>query len=126
MDPRDRPRPLRDGASCTACGASVPASEIRILAERDDVAFVELDCPSCRSTTLALLIEPMGGDGASTLDVADDGADGRIRPVRTIAGPITEGDVEALRRDLAAWDGDLVGWLEALDRGDRRGSAVDR
>ena len=125
MDPRDRPRPLRDGASCTACGASVPTSEIRILAQRDDVAFVELDCPTCHSTTLALLIEPPDGTGGSALDVADDSAD-RLRPVRSISGPITEGDVEALRRDLAAWDGDLVGWLEALDRGDRRGTAIDR
>jgi hypothetical protein len=124
MDPRDRPRPLRDGASCTACGAPVPTTEIRILAQRDDVAFVELDCPTCSSTTLALLIEP--GDGASTLDVADDSADAHMRPVRAIPGPITEQDVEALRRDLAEWDGDLVGWLEALDRGDRRGTAIDR
>jgi hypothetical protein len=126
MDPRDHPRPLRDGASCTACGASVPTGEIRILAQRDDVAFVELDCPSCRSTTLALLIEPVAGDGTSTLDIADDTADRHLRPIRSIAGAITEEDVEALGRDLAAWDGDLVGWLEGLDRGDRRGSTVDR
>ena len=126
MDPRDRPRPLRDGASCTACGASVPTSEIRILAQRDDVAFVELDCPTCHSTTLALLIEPGDGAGASTLDVADDSADAHMRPVRAIPGPITQEDVEALRRDLAEWDGDLVGWLDALDRGDRRGTAIDR
>jgi len=126
MDPRDRPRPIRDGASCTACGASVPTTEIRILAQRDDVAFVELDCSTCRSTTLALLIEPVDGDGPSTLDVADDTADGHLRPIRSIAGPITEADVDALRRDLAAWDGDLVGWLDALDRGDRHESPVDR
>ena len=126
MDPRDRPRPLRDGASCTACGASVPTSEIRILAQRDDVAFVELDCPACHSTTLALLIEPTDGAGSSALDIADDAADGGLRPVRSIPGPITQDDVEALRRDLAAWDGDLVGWLEALNRGDRRGTAIDR
>jgi len=126
MDPRERPRPLRDGASCTACGASVPPDEIRILAQRDDVAFVELDCPACGSTTLALLIEPVDGDGPSNLDVADDATDPQLRPVRSLAGPITEADVEALRRDLAAWDGDLVGWLDALDRGDRRGTAIDR
>jgi hypothetical protein len=126
MDPRDRPRPLRDGASCTACGASVPTSEIRILAQRDDVAFVELDCRTCHSTTLALLIEPVDGAGASTLDVADDSVDAHLRPVRSIPGPITQQDVEALRRDLADWDGDLVGWLDALDRGDRRGTAIDR
>ena len=30
--------------------------------------------------------------------------------------PITDADVEAIRRDLAAWDGDLVGWLDTLER----------
>jgi hypothetical protein len=63
MGPRDHPRPLPDGAACTACGATVPT--------------------------------------------------------------------EAIRRDLAAWDGDLVGWLQAIDAidaigVDRRGSVVDR
>ena len=29
-----------------------------------------------------------------------------------VAAAITEADVDAVRRDLAAWDGDLVGWLE--------------
>jgi len=45
------------------------------------------------------------------------------RPARL--RPITDADVEAIRHDLAAWDGDLVGWLDAMD-GDRRGSVVDR
>ena len=40
--------------------------------------------------------------------------------------PISEADVEAVRRDLATWDGDLVGWLDTLDGGDRRGSVVER
>ena len=46
--------------------------------------------------------------------------------VEFVARPITEDDVDAIRRDLAEWHGDLVGWLDALDRGDRRGSVVDR
>jgi len=44
---------------------------------------------------------------------------------RSAFRPISQADVEAVRRDLAAWDGDLVGWLDTLDRGDRRGSVVD-
>jgi hypothetical protein len=124
MDPRDHPRPHLDGATCTACGAAVPTGRIRILAQRDDVAFVELDCRACDSTTLALLVESTAADGASTLDVAEDGAG--LPAARVVARPISVDDVEAIRRDLAAWDGDLVGWLEALDRGDRRGSVADR
>jgi hypothetical protein len=126
MDPRDRPRPLHDGATCTACGATVPTGRIRVLALRDDVAFVELECPACDSTTLALLLDPIGLDGSSTLDVDQDVAAAQLAVGRGVGRPITEADVEALRRDLADWDGDLVGWLEALDRGDRRGPVLDR
>ena len=45
-------RPHSDGVTCTACGASVPAEWIRILANRDDLAFVELDCAGCGSRAL--------------------------------------------------------------------------
>jgi hypothetical protein len=37
MGPRDHPRPLPDGAACTACGAAVPTEAIRTLARRDDL-----------------------------------------------------------------------------------------
>jgi len=126
MGPRDRPRALHDGAACTACGATVPGERIRVLAQRDDVAFVELECPACDSTTLALLIDPLGADGATTLDVDQDAGGGRMTMGRRVGRPISDADVEALRRDLANWEGDLVGWLEALDRGDRRGTVLDR
>jgi hypothetical protein len=124
MGPRDHPRPLPDGAPCTACGAAVPTEAIRILARRDDLAFVELACPACASTALGILLSPTTVDGPAILDVVADeiptpGA--RLARLR----PIAEADVEAIRRDLAAWDGDLVGWLDAID-GDRRGSVVDR
>jgi len=133
MDPRDGPRPLPDGARCTACGAPVPTGRIRVLARRDDMAFVELACTDCGSATLALLMPPSTPDGDPVLDVAADVSTSDLTSPAGIARghqaafrPITQADVEAVRRDLAAWDGDLVGWLDAFDRGDRRGSVVDR
>jgi hypothetical protein len=66
------------------------------------------------------------GPGATpVLDVADE----PVGPLADGAGalrPITTGDVEAIRRDLAAWDGDLVGWLDRLEREAPRGSVADR
>jgi hypothetical protein len=124
MGPRDHPRPLPDGAACTACGAAVATEAIRILARRDDLAFVEFACPACASTSLGILLSETTVDGPPILDVATDGTPSSgLRPARL--RPITAADVEAVRRDLAAWDGDLVGWLDAMD-GDRRGSVVDR
>jgi hypothetical protein len=123
MGPRDRPRPLPDGATCTACGATVPSGHIRVLARRDDVAFVELACPACGSAALGLLLPPTA-DGTAILDVDADGTPPTA--LRGHAVAVSHADVAAIRDDLASWNGDLVGWLDALDRDDRRGSVVDR
>jgi hypothetical protein len=114
MDPSDRFRPLPDGAACTACGASVPAGRIRILARRDDLAFIELDCARCGNAALGLLLAAAVPGGVPFLDSAGD---------ETAIGLA---DVEAIRGDLATWDGDMVGWLDRLEGRDRRGSVVDR
>ena len=95
---------------CTACGAPVPTARIRLLASRDGVAFVRIVCDDCGSAAIGLLVDDAEGDGR-ILDLVADGtaATAASAPVRQ---PITAADVEAVRRDLAAWDGDLVGWLE--------------
>ena len=105
MGPRDRPSPLPDGAPCTACGAPVPAGRIRLLASRDGLAFVRLVCDGCGSAAIGLLLD--GDDDAPILDVATDPPTSSSRADR-----ITHADVDAVRQDLAAWDGDLVGWLD--------------
>ena len=126
MGPRDHPRPLPDGARCTACGAPVPTGRIRILARRDDLAFVQLDCVACGSAALGLLMDSPAAGGEQILDVAGDpvpaGRSSRGATVRAIS----QADVDAIRDDLAAWDGDLVGWLDALEDSGRSGSAIDR
>ena len=110
MGPRDRPSPLPDGASCTACGAPVPTGRIRLLAQRDGLAFIRLVCDDCGSASIGLLLDDPGGD--PVLDVAADVP--LVGPAQAGRGsePITVADVEAVRRDLAGWDGDLVGWLD--------------
>ena len=126
MGPRDLPGPLPDGALCTACGVPVPTGRIRILARRDDLAFVQLDCVACGSAALGLLMYSPAAGGGPILDVAGDpmsaGGSNRGATVRAIS----QADVDAIRDDLAAWDGDLVGWLDALEDSGRSGSAIDR
>jgi hypothetical protein len=120
MDPRDQLRPLLDGVGCTVCGSPVPAERIRILAHRDDLAFVELSCAGCGSTTLAMLQAADDADGGLVSDLA---AFGELTPAdearRLGTGPITGEDVRAARAVLAKWNGDLVGLLGG-DEPDRR------
>jgi hypothetical protein len=120
MDPRDRLRPLPAGAACTACGAAIPPSRIRILAHRDDVAFVELACPTCGSDALGLLIAGADTGGEPVLDVTADGAGAGHMAGSPMARPISALEAVRLTDHLAAWDGDLVGWLEAIGRGAAR------
>ena len=115
MDPSGRPRSIPDGATCTACGAPVPTGRIRILATRDDLAFVELVCDDCGSAALGLLLDR--ADRTTARSSTSPPTVPRHRPRSSSAGrgrPIDAADVEALRLDLAAWQGDLVGWLDAI------------
>ena len=125
MGPRDLPGPLPDGALCTACGVPVPTGRIRILARRDDLAFIQLDCVACGSAALGLLMDSPAAGGEQILDVAGDPVPAGSSRGATVRA-ISQTDVDAIRDDLAAWDGDLVGWLDALEDTGRSGSAVDR
>ena len=136
---RDRARSARlaaDGPSRSSSSAARrrhvhrlrsdrPERAIRVLARRDDVAFVELACPDCGSAALGLLLPSApDGDGGPRCRGRRPGEIGPARATHVEA--ISQADVAAIRDDLASWDGDLVGWLDALDRDDRRGSVVDR
>ena len=101
MDPRDLLRAFPDGITCTVCEEPVPVARVRLLARREDMTFVQIDCAGCRSTTLGFLAD------ASLLPAAPDesppGAD-----------PISSDDVIEMHRFLAGWHGD-VGSLVADD-----------
>jgi hypothetical protein len=56
MDPRDRLQPFANGVACAACGGLVPMDRIRVLARRDDLAFLELACGTCRSDSLGIIV----------------------------------------------------------------------
>ncbi|HET7704177.1 MAG TPA: hypothetical protein VFK35_12310 [Candidatus Limnocylindrales bacterium] len=74
MDPRDDLDSLAGGVDCAACGHLVPTARIRVLARRDDIAFVEIHCPDCRSESLGIVI---------AADPAEDDRD----PTRVAVGP---------------------------------------
>jgi hypothetical protein len=103
MDPLDHLLALPDGLRCTVCDERVPATRIRLLAWRDDLAFLQIDCDACASTTLGFVL-----DGRSE-DPEPAGMDA--------AGPISSDDVLDMHQFLATWRGDLAGLLGTDDRG---------
>ena len=91
------------GAGCASCGAVIPVDRIAVLADRGDLAFVELTCPRCGSRTMAVVIA--ADPAAPVLDTEADAS---------LAGgpPLDEDDVRAMHRFLAGWEGDLRSLLD--------------
>ena len=94
------------GAGCTACGAAIPVERIVLLADRGDLAFVELRCDACGSRTLGVVLGAGLAahlPGTATLPEPD----AVTEATRGGAPVIDEQDVAAMRRFLSAWEGDL-------------------
>jgi hypothetical protein len=97
MDPRDLLRAFPDGIACTVCDRPVPATRIQLLARREDVAFIQIACGACRSTTLGFLAESATGT---------TGADGTPFPTAQVRPIISADDVIEMHQFLAEWQGD--------------------
>jgi hypothetical protein len=99
MDPLDHRLALPDGLRCTVCDERVPAERLRLLAWRDELVFLQIDCSGCLSTTLGFVVA----------GVTDDG-------VASEPPPISTDDVLDMHQFLATWRGDLSALLGS-DRG---------
>ena len=100
-----------EGTGCTSCGAAIDADGIAVLADRGDVAFVELRCGACGSRTMAVVVR---GEGSGP--VADTAAHPELDPATEarLAGapPLGQEDVAAMARFLEGWQGDLRSLLD--------------
>ena len=96
------------GAVCTSCGVPVPIDRIVVLADRGDVAFVELDCTACGSRTMGVVIAAPSDDASPVLDTAGHPELDPDTAARLASRPaVGDEDVLAMRRLLATWTGDL-------------------
>jgi len=100
MDPLDHLLALAGGPRCTVCDERVPATRVRLLARRDDLAFLELDCDACLSTTLGFVLAGQA-DGPAAAPVAS---------------PISADDVLDMHQLLASWRGNLSELVGGPDR----------
>ena len=106
MDPLDHLLALPDGLRCTVCDERVPATRIRLLAWRDDLAFLQIDCQGCASTTLGFVL------GGRSEEADSEEAEREAAP-----DPISSDDVLDMHQFLATWRGDLSALLRHGDAG---------
>ena len=115
MDPRDHLRDSLAGVGCTACGAGVPADRIDVLAERDDLVFVQFRCAACGSDALGLVVVEDEGDGPAALvsaDTARYGEFGAADELRFTGPAIDTDDVRRMHAFLERHTGDLRSLLD--------------
>ncbi len=109
MDPLDHLLALPDGPQCSVCDERVPIDRVKVLAWRDDLVFLELDCDGCLSTTLGFVL---GGRADGPAEAPTDAPTDAPQ-----AEPISSDDVLDMHQLLASWRGDLTGLLAQDDRG---------
>lgn len=120
MDPRGL-RARLTGAGCTSCGTAIPVDRIVVLADRGDVAFLELRCPSCGSRTLGVVVA--GDDATPRLDTARHPELDPATEARLAGAPaLDEDDVTAMGRFLAGWGGDLRSLIDGQPGGQDAGT----
>jgi hypothetical protein len=56
--------------TCPACSKAYAGSEMRLLAERDGLYFLDLDCMSCGSQTVAIVTVELDDAEASIADLS--------------------------------------------------------
>jgi hypothetical protein len=96
---------------CAGCGRPFRASNIRILAERDGLFFVDLGCAACGSEAVAVITITVEDDEGTTIEAGD------LLPASTDpsdavpAGtpPVSADDLLAMHEFLGAFDGDFDG-----------------
>ncbi len=111
-------RHLMDTVRCSVCSSSYQHGDVNVLGHQDELWFLSVTCPDCR--TQGLIAALVRGEGASAVAAADpDPCDavaspdpGRPSPAPA-SGPLTDADVADMREFLASYRGDLAALLGA-------------
>lgn len=113
MDSPDWLRTQLTSFSCPACKRRYRGSRIRLLAERESLFFVDLDCTSCGSRTVAIVtVEQVETEfsivDASDLEIVSDPlAEHLGEALPAGAAPVTANDVLAVHELLSGFEGDM-------------------
>jgi hypothetical protein len=95
--------------TCPACRCNYEAGSIRLLAERDGLFFVDLDCDACSSHSVAIVTIGMDDAEAAIAEVPMfDSLGEQIEPPPPASdGPISADDVLDMHEFLVRFRGDV-------------------
>lgn len=106
--------------ACAACGQGYERERMRLLAERDDLFFVDLACAHCGSQAVAIVTVRADGKSDPSLEPGDlvaagGGASPAERSPDPDARPVDADDVLFAHELLAGFEGDARALLARLD-----------
>ncbi len=94
-------RKLLSGMKCGVCGGHYESSNIRILGHRDDLWFLSVFCPKCKSQGLvAAVVKESKVSEALTELTADE--------VSQLAAPVDSDDVIEMYSFMKEFDGNFL------------------
>ncbi len=106
-----------EGFACGACGRSYRTGRISVLAQRDDLFFVDLSCRSCGAEAVAIVTIHVDDDESTQVDAGDLplAEPDAMQP----APPVDADDVLVMHEFLADFDGDFRALFGAPGHPDR-------
>ncbi|HEY7024877.1 MAG TPA: hypothetical protein VH371_07955 [Candidatus Limnocylindrales bacterium] len=119
MDSPDWLRTQLTSFTCPACGRRFRGSRIKLLAERDGLFFVDLDCSRCGSHTVAIVTVESDESELSIIDASDIELAVDLEPehlgedLPEKLELVTADDVLDMHELLAGYDGDFTQLLAA-------------
>ena len=129
MDGSDWLRTQLTSFTCPACGRRYRGSKIRLLAERDGLFFVDLDCARCGSHTVAIVTVEIDDTTASITEISDLSLSTDELPehlgeeLPAGAAPVTADDVLEMHEFLSLFRGDVS---QLFRQGARRTDGAER
>ncbi len=119
MDSPDWLRTQLTSFTCPACGRRYRGSRIKLLAEREGLFFVDLDCSRCGSHTVAIVTVEGDATELSIIDASDIELAVDLEPehlgedLPTNTTLVTADDVLDMHQLLTGFDGDMRELLAA-------------
>ena len=101
---------------CAACGQAYGEGHIRLIAQRDDLFFVDLSCHHCGSQAVAIVTIQIEGDSA-TIETGELVPAEQLEPPGDAvpsAPPITADDVLDVHELLEGFQGDALQLIARL------------
>jgi hypothetical protein len=101
--------------SCAACGQAYGEAQVRLIAQREELYFVDLSCPHCGSQAVAIVTIQVDGEPAG-IEAAEADADDADDGIVDGPPPISVDDVIDAHTLLRDFQGDLRQLLERVGR----------